>query len=320
MTSTLGPVFPIWPLDTDLNCTCAQGSSCSAPGKHPAITGWRQEASDNPAVTYAWSQEPRLSGCGWGLLTDDLCVVDVDDPDPYALLTSLNAELSAAGYAPIPTDTYSVRTGSGGLHLYFVTTEDLRAATSVGVRPNVDLKGQGGYVVTPGSRHRSGNTYQAVEPVAPIQQASAALLTSLSYLQATAPARQAGALSGGEGPDLSQLLSGERILRLGSRNDTLWRLCSRLRGQGIPLPEATARMRSVYGRMENPPDDHIPFQVVEEMLARAYHDLPTNADLDECHGRTSPVLLDGEVVTTYHYSATHEFPYFIGCYRGEPVS
>ena len=45
-------------------------------------------------------------------------------------------------------------------------------------------------------------------------------------------------------------------------------------------------------------------------------DLPTNADLDECHGRTSPILLDSEVVTTYHYSATLEFPYFIGCYRG----
>lgn len=48
--------------------------------------------------------------------------------------------------------------------------------------------------------------------------------------------------------------------------------------------------------------------------------LPTNADLDRCHGRTSPVLLDGEVVTTYHYSATLEFPYFIGCFTGTPVS
>jgi hypothetical protein len=44
--------------------------------------------------------------------------------------------------------------------------------------------------------------------------------------------------------------------------------------------------------------------------------LPTNADLDECHGRTSPVLIAGEVVTTYHYSATLEFPYTIGCYKG----
>ena len=46
--------------------------------------------------------------------------------------------------------------------------------------------------------------------------------------------------------------------------------------------------------------------------------LPTDADLDECHGRTSPIELDGETVETYHYSATAEFPYFIGCFRGTP--
>ena len=48
--------------------------------------------------------------------------------------------------------------------------------------------------------------------------------------------------------------------------------------------------------------------------------LPTNDDLDECHGRTSPILLDGEVVEMYHYSATYEFPYFMGCYRGTAVA
>ncbi len=44
--------------------------------------------------------------------------------------------------------------------------------------------------------------------------------------------------------------------------------------------------------------------------------LPTNANLDECHGRTSPILLDDQVFTMYHYSATLDFPYFIGCSTG----
>jgi hypothetical protein len=60
------------------------------------------------------------------------------------------------------------------------------------------------------------------------------------------------------------------------------------------------------------------FPIVVERDARG--DLPTNADLDECHGRTSPILLDGEVVEIYHYSATLEFPYVIGCFRATPVS
>jgi len=44
--------------------------------------------------------------------------------------------------------------------------------------------------------------------------------------------------------------------------------------------------------------------------------LPTDADLDQCHGRTSPIILDGQVVTTYHYSATSAFPYTLGCLAG----
>ncbi|WP_167377705.1 YHYH protein [Streptomyces malaysiense] len=48
-------------------------------------------------------------------------------------------------------------------------------------------------------------------------------------------------------------------------------------------------------------------------------DLPTNADLDACHGRTSKVVWNGKETTVYHYDATLEFPYTVGCYRGTPV-
>jgi hypothetical protein len=44
----------------------------------------------------------------------------------------------------------------------------------------------------------------------------------------------------------------------------------------------------------------------------------TNADLDECHGHTHLLAWDGRLVETYHYHATHEFPYVIGCFRGTP--
>jgi hypothetical protein len=46
----------------------------------------------------------------------------------------------------------------------------------------------------------------------------------------------------------------------------------------------------------------------------------TNADLDECHGRTGPVTIDGRTVVTYHYRFTLEFPYTLGCFRGTPVA
>ena len=48
--------------------------------------------------------------------------------------------------------------------------------------------------------------------------------------------------------------------------------------------------------------------------------LLTNADLDACHGRTSTVPWDGAQVSMYHYVATAEYPYTVGCYHGTPVS
>jgi hypothetical protein len=44
-----------------------------------------------------------------------------------------------------------------------------------------------------------------------------------------------------------------------------------------------------------------------------------NTDLDSCHGTTGPVLIEGERVMSYHYRFTFEFPYTLGCFKGQPV-
>ncbi len=48
--------------------------------------------------------------------------------------------------------------------------------------------------------------------------------------------------------------------------------------------------------------------------------LPTNSDLDVCHGRTSTVMWNGKKTKIYHYDATLEYPYTVGCYHGEPIT
>jgi len=47
--------------------------------------------------------------------------------------------------------------------------------------------------------------------------------------------------------------------------------------------------------------------------------LLTTTDLDECHGITSEVTLDGTTVTTYHYVMTQDFPYSASCFRSTPT-
>jgi YHYH protein len=45
----------------------------------------------------------------------------------------------------------------------------------------------------------------------------------------------------------------------------------------------------------------------------------TNADLDVCHGHIHEIEWDRTRVNLYHYHATWEYPYTIGCYRGKPT-
>lgn len=45
----------------------------------------------------------------------------------------------------------------------------------------------------------------------------------------------------------------------------------------------------------------------------------TNEDLDQCHGHTHIIEWDGQMVEMYHYHATHEFPYVVGCFHGQPA-
>jgi len=42
----------------------------------------------------------------------------------------------------------------------------------------------------------------------------------------------------------------------------------------------------------------------------------TSADLDECHGHTHTITWDERKIQMYHYHATADFPYSVGCLKG----
>lgn len=43
-------------------------------------------------------------------------------------------------------------------------------------------------------------------------------------------------------------------------------------------------------------------------------------DLDECHGSVATIRFDGQLVTTYRYAMTRDWPYTVACFRGGAVS
>ena len=45
----------------------------------------------------------------------------------------------------------------------------------------------------------------------------------------------------------------------------------------------------------------------------------TTSNLDECHGITSQIVLDGKNVTMYHYVMTQDFPYSVSCFRSQAI-
>ncbi len=56
------------------------------------------------------------------------------------------------------------------------------------------------------------------------------------------------------------------------------------------------------------------------VVKNAHGTMPTNRDLDACHGTTSVVSWNGRRQRVYHYVATLEYPYTVGCFHGTPIS
>jgi hypothetical protein len=54
--------------------------------------------------------------------------------------------------------TLIVETGGGGWHYYFQYEEGI--TNHAGIKPGIDIRGDGGYVIVPPSVHPSGNKYE----------------------------------------------------------------------------------------------------------------------------------------------------------------
>jgi putative DNA primase/helicase len=79
--------------------------------------------------------------------------------------------------------TWRVETGGGGLHYWFRAPGEPLRSNAGRLGPGLDVRADGGYVVAPPSRHRSGHAYRWDEPScptrAPILQAPRWLLDLL---------------------------------------------------------------------------------------------------------------------------------------------
>ncbi|MEU6967345.1 bifunctional DNA primase/polymerase [Kitasatospora aureofaciens] len=225
--------------------------------------GWEHRATIDPGVIRrAWQVAPYNIGLACG--PSGLLVVDLDMPKhrrdtPPARWAGQGitdgrdvfAALCEQHDQPWP-QTYEVRTGRGGAHLYFAAPADVVLRNTCGEKGNglgwkVDTRAHGGYVVAPGSvvNHRPYTVVNDTTPI-PLPEWLLGLLTPKAAPATVVDASAVRARIGRLGPYVDTAVARETVkvkaTREGGRNDRLFASAAalgRLVGSGA-LPEADA--------------------------------------------------------------------------------
>lgn len=137
--------------------------------KRPAHEGWQAQATSDPVkIDGLWRDPfgaviPYNAGVATG---GGVVVLDVDVKDGRGGLDSLDDLKSRLG---LDDQTLTVRTPSGGLHLYFNSRGFAVGNSASRIGPGLDIRGEGGLVVGPGSTVGEGAyTIERDLPMKPI--------------------------------------------------------------------------------------------------------------------------------------------------------
>lgn len=126
---------------------------CKDAGKHPLTLHGLKDATNDPDIL-AQQFSGEYSIANIGLRTGKISGVWVLDVDDVADLRKLELQ-----YGKLPL-TWQAQTGGGGLHYFFRYPTDCEIRNSQKkIAPNIDVRGEGGYVVLPPGKHKSGGAY-----------------------------------------------------------------------------------------------------------------------------------------------------------------
>ncbi|MCX4787664.1 bifunctional DNA primase/polymerase [Streptomyces sp. NBC_01221] len=223
--------------------------------KRPAVRSWESRATtDLDRLALCWSAGPYNVGIATG--PSRLVVVDLDVPKgdqdrpPVGIPEGVTDGADALGLLAeehgerYPSDTYTVRTASGGLHLYFTAPPGTELRNTAGkLSWKIDTRANGGYVVGAGSTVH-GQTYEVVHeaPLAPLPAWLVKLLVP-APLPPQSPLSVPLHVDDRHDAYLKAAVDGERRrvtqARAGSRNNSLYQASVAL-GQLVAGQELTA--------------------------------------------------------------------------------
>lgn len=204
----------------EAGCSCRR-PDCSSPGKHPRISGGLRNASSDQAVIRRWWT--RWPNANVAVRTGEVSGVVVLDIDPDHGGDDALAQL-VRRHEPLPAGP-AVRTGSGGLHLYFEHPGPAVRNSAGSLGPGIDVRGDGGYVIAPPSRHASGASYEwqttGALPALPEWLLAAMHRAEPALPRSRGPIRLSHAISAWARAALDDEANRVRTASEGTRNSTL---------------------------------------------------------------------------------------------------
>lgn len=192
-------------------CDCGK-PACRSPGKHPLNTnGLKSATTDTIKIKEWWTRWPNANVAIRTGIDSGMIVLDVDGPEGEDFLKSKH----------LPTTPIS-KTGRGR-HIFFKHPGEI-VKNAVKTVPQLDVRGDGGYVVAPPSKHRSGKVYSWVEDFSLEDKPLAEVPTWILDLLKPKPVSSADAV---------QSAGTDETIPEGKRNDTLTKLAGKLRRNGL---------------------------------------------------------------------------------------
>lgn len=164
-------------------CSCGR-EDCGSPGKHPRTkNGLHDATTDADAIRDWWRTWTRASVAIVTGAESGLVVIDVDGDTGRESLVALECE-----HGELPATVEAV-TGSGGRH-YLFRHPGASIRNRQGLRPSIDVRGDGGYIIAPPSNHISGGVYRWDEGQAPGETELAELPAWLLNLLTAEPTKE----------------------------------------------------------------------------------------------------------------------------------
>lgn len=139
----------------DGSCSCRLGATCSTPGKHPLVR-WSELNDVSVDDLHRWWQTWPFAGVAIATgYRSNVVVVDVDPGHGGAKGLRHLTDV----HGPLP-DTLTVASGGGGVHAYFSRPSRPVMSTAGQLAAGLDVRGDGGVIVAPPTRHASGLRYR----------------------------------------------------------------------------------------------------------------------------------------------------------------